>query len=126
MVNRYETDADKLMVPRGQSAVVSNLTVLKANAASSEDIVHGLGNQFPPLSVMVMPASGTYQDTWINGEGVITVEFVDENTIRLLNESGLALDAGRVKAAVWGAVTGFVLSSVVALIVIVFEHYLKK
>lgn len=97
MVNRYETDADKLMVPRGQSAVVSNLTVLKANAASSEDIVHGLDNQFPPLAVMVKPSAGVYANLWIGGEGILTVIYVDNNTLRIVNEGDTDLAIGNVQ-----------------------------
>lgn len=85
-----------------RSQTFTSTAELQASAANYEDIVHGLGNQYPAGSVMVQPTAGDYADDWINGEGVITVEYLDANTVRLYNESGVALPAGRVKITLVG------------------------
>ncbi len=85
-----------------KAKVFTNSTQLQADAANYEDIVHSLDNQFPDVSVMFMPAAGTYANSWILAYGVISVVFVDVNTIRLYNESGTAIAAGNVKVTVVG------------------------
>ena len=84
------------------ATVFTNTVQLEASAANYEDVTHNLGNQFPLITVMINPPSGVYQDTWINGEGSITIKYLSVSTVRVYNESGVAFAAGRVKIAVGG------------------------
>ena len=85
-----------------KTKTLANLASLQAMAANYEDIVHDLGKQAIVLTVMIRPPSGTYQDVWVGGEGVITVQYLDANTVRLRNESDVELAAGRVRIVVVG------------------------
>lgn len=81
---------------------LTTTVLLQASAGNFQDLVHNLGNQFIAATCMVMPAAGTYQNEWINGEGVITMIYLDENIIRVFNETAIPLAAGRVKIIVVG------------------------
>jgi hypothetical protein len=97
---RIETNAEKLLIPRGASAVLVNSVPLEVDAANYEDIVHDMDNQFPAITVLVSPSSGTYKDQWINGGAVITVVYLDANTLRLYNEGEDELGVGRVRVLI--------------------------
>jgi len=79
------------------SDVYTNTIELQADGANFETINHGLGKQFVQATVMFKPSAGTYQDQWINGEGVFTIIYHDANNIRLYNDSGSAVAIGRAK-----------------------------
>lgn len=69
-----------------------NIATLQASAANSETITHNLAEQFPQVSTIVW--DGT---RWINGEGVIEVEFASSSTLVIYNLSVTDLTAGQVK-----------------------------
>lgn len=95
-----ETNAEKLLIPRGASAVLVNSVSLQADAANYEDIVHGLDNQFPSITLLVSPPTGIYQDLWVDAGGVLSVVYLDANTLRLYNEGPDVLVAGRVRVLI--------------------------
>lgn len=82
------------------SVVYTNTTLLQAGGVSFEDFTHNLNNQFPHVTTVFKPGSGTYVGQWINGESVMTVVYLDVNTIRIYNASGTDIAIGDIKVTV--------------------------
>jgi len=79
----------------------SSVTLIKNNG-NSQTFTHSLNNQFPQVTVAFRPASGTFQDKWINAEGVLTVEYAGVNTVTVYNSSSQDIASGRVKVVLHG------------------------
>lgn len=87
---------DEAIVPIS-SIVFTNTIELQANGANYETINHGLGEQYVQVIVIFKPSAGTYQNQWINAEGVLTIIYHDVDNIRLYNDSGDNIAIGNTK-----------------------------
>jgi len=83
--------------------IFTNTSILQASAASYEDFAHGIGEQFVQVTVIFKPSAGTYSGQWINAEGVVTIVYLNVNTIRIYNESAAAIAIGDFKLVVYPA-----------------------
>jgi len=52
------------------------------------------------ITTKVKPISGFYSGSWVNGEGQVTVMFVDANTIKIYNEGITNIPAGNVRVII--------------------------
>jgi len=84
-------------IPITNELIFTNTTILQALAASSEIFAHNKGNQFPMTIVAYKPVTGTYAGKWINAEGVLTIEYLDINNVKITNDSSTAIAIGDAK-----------------------------
>ena len=80
----------------GTNVYVSTVALL-SERGTSETIIHNLNNVDPMITTKFQPTSGFYSGSWVSGEGVITVMFIDANTVRIYNDSKADIPIGNVK-----------------------------
>ena len=63
----------------------TNSSIISSN--SFVEFSHNLGEKDIVYSVYYKPISGDYQNLWINADGIITIEVVNETTLKIHNDS---------------------------------------
>lgn len=82
------------------STVYTNGSVILASGVNYWEVSHSLGSQFPQTTSIYKPTTGSYQDSWINANNILTILYYDTNTLRVYNESSVDIEIGKAKIVV--------------------------